>query len=91
MPGYYGASPHDAQERVDQHVFIVGGANLAGQSALDFARHARKVTIMVRSDSLAQGMSHYLIDQIEAAENIEILTRTELGAAHGGDRLESPP
>jgi thioredoxin reductase (NADPH) len=47
------------------------------------------VTIMVRSDSLAEGMSHYLIDQIEAAENIEVLTRTELGAAHGGDRLES--
>ena len=86
---YYGASPRDAQERVDQHVFIVGGANSAGQSALDFARHARKVTIMVRADSLAQGMSHYLIDQIEAAENIEVLTRTELGAAHGGDRLES--
>jgi thioredoxin reductase (NADPH) len=86
---YYGASPRDAQDRVDQHVFIVGGANSAGQSALNFARYARKVTILVRADSLAKGMSQYLVDQIEAAGNIEVLTRTELAAAHGSDRLES--
>jgi thioredoxin reductase (NADPH) len=86
---YYGASARDAQERVDQHVFIVGGANSAGQSALNFARYASKVTILIRSDSLAKGMSQYLVDQIEAAENIEVLTGTELGAAHGEDRLES--
>src|SRR5215218_9863992 len=86
---YYGASARDAQERVDQHLFIVGGANSAGQSALDFARYASNVTILIRADSLAKGMSQYLTDQIEAAENIEVLTGTELGAAHGQDRLES--
>jgi thioredoxin reductase (NADPH) len=85
---YYGASARDAQERVDQHVFVVGGANSAGQSALNFARYASKVTILIRADSLAKGMSQYLTDQIEAAENIEVLTGTELGAAHGEDRLE---
>ena len=51
---YYGASARDARERTDQHVFIVGGANSAGQSALDFARYARKVTILIRADSLAK-------------------------------------
>jgi thioredoxin reductase (NADPH) len=86
---YYGASHRDAQDRVDQHVFIVGGANSAGQSALNFARYARKVTMLVRADSLAKGMSQYLVDQIEAAGNIEVLTGAELAAAHGGDRLES--
>jgi thioredoxin reductase (NADPH) len=86
---YYGASPRDAQDRVDQHVFVVGGANSAGQWALTFARHARKVTMLIRADSLAEGMSRYLIDQIEPAGNIEVLTRTELTAAHGSDRLES--
>jgi thioredoxin reductase (NADPH) len=86
---YYGASARDAQERGDQHVFVVGGANSAGQSALNFARYASKVTILIRSESLAKGMSRYLVDQIEAAENIEVLTGTELGAAHGQDRLES--
>jgi thioredoxin reductase (NADPH) len=86
---YYGASPRDAQDRVDQHVYIVGGANSAGQSALNFARYARKVTMLVRADSLAKGMSRYLTDQIEAAGNIEVLTRTELAAAHGSDCLES--
>jgi thioredoxin reductase (NADPH) len=86
---YYGASARDAQDRVDQDVFIVGGANSAGQSALNFARYARKVTMLIRADSLAKGMSQYLVDQIEAAGNIEVLTGAELAAAHGADRLES--
>lgn len=86
---YYGASLRDAQDRVDQHVFIVGGANSAGQWALTFGRYARKVTMLIRADSLAQGMSQYLIDQIEPAGNIEVLTRTELAAAHGSGHLES--
>jgi thioredoxin reductase (NADPH) len=47
------------------------------------------VTILIRADSLAEGMNRYLIDQIEAADNIEVLTRTELAAAHGSGRLES--
>jgi thioredoxin reductase (NADPH) len=86
---YYGAAARDAQDRVDQHVVIIGGANSAGQWALTFARYARKVTILIRADSLTKGMSKYLIDQIETSAKIEVLTRTELAAAHGGDRLES--
>jgi thioredoxin reductase (NADPH) len=70
-------------------VFIVGGANSAGQWALNFARYARKVTMLIRADSLAKGMSQYLIDQIELTGNIEVLTRTELAAAHGSGHLES--
>ena len=86
---YYGASAGDAQDRRDQHVVIVGGANSAGQWALNFARYARQVTMLIRADSLAKGMSQYLIDQIESAGNIEVLTRAQLAAAHGSDRLES--
>jgi thioredoxin reductase (NADPH) len=86
---FYGASPRDAQESVDQHVVIVGGANSAGQSALAFARYAAKVTMLVRGDSLSRGMSRYLVDQIEAADKIEVLTRAELAEAHGNDRLQA--
>jgi len=86
---YYGASTRDARERAGQHIVIVGGANSAGQAALDFADHADRVTMLIRSHSLAKGMSQYLLDRIEAAPNIEVLTHAELGAAHGTERLES--
>jgi len=86
---YYGASARDAQDRIDKRVFIVGGANSAGQWALNFARYARTVTMLIRADSIAEGMNRYLIDQIEAADNIEVMTRTELAAVHGSGRLES--
>jgi thioredoxin reductase (NADPH) len=84
---YYGTSPGDARDRVDQNVVVVGGANSAGQAALEFARFARKVTIVVRAGSLAERMSRYLVDRIEAEDKIEVLTRTELAAAHGSERL----
>jgi thioredoxin reductase (NADPH) len=86
---YYGASPRDAPGYVDKHVFIVGGANSAGQAALHFAEHAGKVTMLVRGESLQRSMSQYLIDKIEAAEKIEVLTNTELAEAHGSGRLEA--
>jgi thioredoxin reductase (NADPH) len=70
-------------------VLVVGGANSAGQAALDFARYARKVTIVVRAHSLAERMSRYLIDRIEAEPKIEVLTRAELAAAHGSGRLDA--
>jgi thioredoxin reductase (NADPH) len=84
----YGGSPLDAQEHTDQHVFVIGGANSAGQSALNFALYARKVTMLIRGDSLAKGMSRYLVDQIESTDNIEVLTGTELTEVHGTERLE---
>jgi thioredoxin reductase (NADPH) len=86
---YYGASPRDARDRVGQQVFLVGGANSAGQAALNFAEHVDRVTMLIRGDSLSKGMSRYLVDRIEAAENIEVLTGAELAAAQGEDRLES--
>ena len=84
---YYGTSPGDARDQVDQNVLVVGGANSAGQSAIDFARYARKVTIVVRAHTLAERMSRYLVDRIEAEPKIEVLTRAELAAAHGTGRL----
>jgi thioredoxin reductase (NADPH) len=86
---YYGSSRRDARERAGQHVVVVGGANSAGQAVLDFARHAKKVTVLIRGDSLSNGMSRYLVDRIEQADNVEVLTDTELAAAHGTQRMES--
>ena len=86
---YYGASMLDAEEDAGRRVVIVGGANSAGQATVNFAKYAEQVTVLVRSRSLAKGMSQYLVDRIEAAPNVEILTYTELGAAHGEERLES--
>jgi thioredoxin reductase (NADPH) len=70
-------------------VYIVGGANSAGQSAMFFSRYARSVTIVVRGDSLERSMSYYLIQQIAAVPNIRVMTRTEVVGAHGGEYLEA--
>jgi thioredoxin reductase (NADPH) len=86
---YYGSSLRDARERDGQHVIVVGGANSAGQATVEFARHAEKVTVLIRGESLSKGMSRYLVDRIEGADNVEVLTNTELAAAHGTERLES--
>ena len=86
---YYGATLTEAAYYRDEEVFIVGGANYAGQAAVFFARYARKVTILVRSTSLNKGMSHYLVEQIKAIENIEILTRAEVIEVCGQDKLEA--
>jgi thioredoxin reductase (NADPH) len=85
---YYGAALTEAISCRDEHVFIVGGANSAGQGAIHFAQYARRVTMLVRADSLAQGMSRYLVDQIEATENIEVLTNTEVVQVLGEEHLE---
>ena len=85
----YGAMPSDATEYGGADVFIVGGANSAGQAALHFAKHARKVALVVRADSLAKSMSTYLVERVNATENIEVLTRTRVVGASGEARLES--
>ena len=69
---YYGAAMTEARSCADQHVVIVGGANSAGQSAVYFSGYARQVTMLVRADSLAKSMSHYLIDQIAALPNVDV-------------------
>jgi thioredoxin reductase (NADPH) len=70
-------------------VFVVGGANSAGQGAMFFSRYANKVTMLVRNGSLEVSMSQYLVDQIHATPNIEVLYHTEVVGAIGEDRLEA--
>jgi len=86
---YYGAALTEARSCADQHVVVIGGANSAGQGAVYFSSYARKVTMLVRGDSLARSMSHYLIEQIEALENVEVRTRAEAVAAEGDGRLRA--
>jgi thioredoxin reductase (NADPH) len=86
---YYGSTMSEASNAAGQNVFIVGGANSAGQAAVYFARHANLVTILVRGTSLAASMSHYLIQQIETIPNIAVCTCTEVVAGTGGEHLES--
>lgn len=85
---YYGAALVEASACRDEEVFLVGGANSAGQAALHFARYARRVTMLVRADSLAISMSRYLIDEIEHIPNIVVETRTQVVAVAGSERLE---
>ena len=86
---YYGATLTEAIACRDTDVFLVGGANSAGQAALHFSRYARKVTMLVRGDSLARSMSRYLIDQIRQTPNIDVLPFTSVAEAHGEDHLEA--
>lgn len=86
---YYGAAKTEAISCKDEHVYLVGGANSAGQAAMYFSQYASKVTMLVRGDSLTKSMSQYLIDQIEATENIEVLTHTEVVEVEGEKSLEA--
>ncbi len=86
---YYGAAMTEAISCRDEDVYIVGGANSAGQAAMYFAKYARKVTMLVRGDSLVSSMSKYLIDQIAATSNISVETNSQVIGASGGQRLES--
>ena len=87
---YYGAALTEARACSDQHVVVIGGANSAGQAAVHFSGYASRVSMLVRSDSLAKSMSHYLIEQIAAIENIDVRTGCEaIGAEGEGGRLRS--
>ena len=85
----YGAARSEAAATHGLDVHIVGAGNSAGQAALFFSHHARSVTIVCRSDTLAMSMSRYLVDQLEARPNIDVLYRTEVVAAHGDTSLEA--
>jgi thioredoxin reductase (NADPH) len=82
---YYGAAMTEARACSDQHVVVIGGANSAGQAAVYFSGYAAKVTMLVRADSLAKSMSHYLIDQIAALPNVAVRTGAQAVAASGVD------
>lgn len=86
---YYGAALTEAAFYHGQDVFIIGGANSAGQAAVFFSRYARTVTMLVRSSSLSFGMSQYLIDQIAAIPNIIVRPNAEVVEVRGNGRLES--
>jgi len=86
---YYGAALVEAASCKGEEVYVVGGANSAGQAALHFAKFACKVTMLVRGTGLSATMSKYLIDEIERTSNIELVTQTEVAAAEGEDHLEA--
>ena len=86
---YYGSSASEASQCKDEDVYVVGGANSAGQAALNFARHASKVVMVVRGAALEDTMSLYLVAQIRATKNIEVRLRSSVIAARGEERLTS--
>ena len=85
---YYGASLTEAKSCSNEKVYIVGGANSAGQAAMHFSRFAQHVTMLVRGESLEKSMSKYLIDQIAGTSNITVETNSEIVEAMGDNRLE---
>jgi len=85
---YYGGGATEALSCKGEVIYVVGGANSAGQAAMNFARYAERVVILVRSDGLAATMSKYLIDQIQRTPNIQVWTHASVAEAHGDKRLE---
>ena len=85
---YYGSALTEATGCAGQQVYIVGGANSAGQAAVYLAKHGATVTILVRAPSLTKSMSHYLIEQVESIPQITVRVCTEVVEAHGTDHLE---
>src|SRR5215469_9160332 len=85
---YYGGDATVALSCKGEVIYVVGGANSAGQAAMNFAKYAEKVVVLVRGDGLAATMSQYLIDQIQRTPNIQIWTRATVAEVHGEARLE---
>lgn len=85
---FYGSPASEASRIAGRDVYILGGANSAGQAALYLSRFARHVTLVVRGESIGSGMSHYLVRQIEATENLEVQLGTEVVGGGGHGRLE---
>lgn len=86
---YYGAAMTEAIACKDEEVYIIGGANSAGQAAMAFAQYARRVRMLVRGESLAASMSQYLIDQIQQTPNITVEFNSSVTEVHGDERLEA--
>jgi thioredoxin reductase (NADPH) len=85
---YYGAGDGDARACEGDDVYVVGAANSAGQAALNIARYARRVVMLVRANTLEKAMSRYLIERIRATANIDVRCQTEVIAGQGEDHLE---
>ena len=86
---YYGAAITEASSCEGEDVFVVGGANSAGQAAVHFAEYAKSVTMLVRGDSLSKSMSHYLVERIKEIPNIQVIPNAELARVEGDGRLSS--
>jgi thioredoxin reductase (NADPH) len=86
---YYGAAMTEAFSSKDEDVFVVGGANSAGQAAMYFSKYARRVVMLVRGPSLSTSMSQYLINQLKETNNIQIEFNSSVVEAHGDDHLEA--
>jgi thioredoxin reductase (NADPH) len=86
---YYGGGTSEALSCKGETVYIVGGANSAGQAAMHFSKFAGKVIMLVRGESLASTMSHYLIEQIEKTPNIDVWAQTSVTEVHGDARLDA--
>jgi thioredoxin reductase (NADPH) len=86
---FYGGGITEAQAMVDQHVVVAGGGNSAGQAAVHLAKYAAHVTMLVRGSSLAASMSDYLVQEITAADNIDLRLRTQIVDGYGRQRLEN--
>ncbi len=86
---FYGSSPSEARQFTGARVFVVGGANSAGQAAVHLSRYAAKVTLVVRGPSLAATMSQYLLEEIDGKENVDVRLSTQIVDAAGDGRLES--
>src|ERR1700686_3321387 len=86
---YYGAGASEASMCGNEHVFIVGGGNSAGQAGVHFSRFAKLVTLVVRGDTLESTISTYLIDRIHSTSNIEVLTNTEITELEGDEMLRA--
>jgi thioredoxin reductase (NADPH) len=85
---YYGGGATEALSCKGEVVYVVGGANSAGQAAMNFSKYAERVVILVRGDSLASTMSQYLIDQIKVTPNIQLWTHASVAEVHGDTHLE---
>ena len=85
---YYGGGATEALSCKGEIIYVVGGANSAGQAAMNFARYAERVVILVRGESLSATMSQYLIDQIQQTPNIQLWTHASVAEAHGDTHLE---
>jgi len=85
---YYGGGTTEALTCKGEMVYVVGGANSAGQAAMNFSKYAERVVILVRGDSLSSTMSQYLIDQIKETPNIQLWTHASVAEAHGDTHLE---
>jgi thioredoxin reductase (NADPH) len=85
---FYGGPASEAHALIGKEAYVVGGGNSAGQAALHLARYARRVTLVVRGESLETGMSHYLVREVMASPNVEVRTRTVVVGGGGEGRLQ---